>query len=53
MSDEKMYMMFLVAKKYMTKEIFAEAPKWQIQVEYSSYAQNWQDIINDRHITLQ
>jgi hypothetical protein len=53
MSDEKMTMQFLVAKKYVTEAIYAEVPKWQIQVEYSSYAQHWQDIVQDVIITLQ
>ena len=53
MSDDKLTMQFLVAKKYVTPEVYSEARKWQIQIEYSSYAQHWQDIVQDVILTLQ
>jgi hypothetical protein len=53
MQNDNVNMQFLVPSKYLTPETTFEAEKWLIAVEYSTYAQNWQEIIKDKHITLQ
>lgn len=48
MSSEMMSMQFLVRAKYLTEEVYSEALQWQIQIEYHSYAQDWQDVVDSK-----